>query len=55
MSRFRHASCVGDLFELTTFGKGVSFMESQIHWHYWPMSDEEYRRALAEVSAGSER
>jgi len=38
----------------TTFGKGVSFMEKKIHWHYWPMSDEEYRRALAEVSAGSE-
>jgi transketolase len=37
----------------TTFGKGVSFMERKIHWHYWPMSDEEYRRALAEVSAGS--
>jgi transketolase len=34
----------------TTFGKGVSFMEGKIHWHYWPMSDEEYHRALAEVS-----
>jgi len=38
----------------TTFGKGVSFMEGKIHWHYWPMSDEEYLRALAEVSAGRE-
>ncbi len=27
----------------TIFGKGVSFMEGKIHWHYWPMSDEEYR------------
>ena len=36
----------------TVFGKGVSYMESQIKWHYWPMSDEEYRRALAEVSGG---
>jgi transketolase len=35
----------------TTFGKGVSFMESQIKWHYWPMSDEEYAQALAEVDA----
>jgi transketolase len=35
----------------TTFGKGVSFMESQIKWHYWPMSDEEYRTALAEQPA----
>lgn len=38
----------------TTFGKGVSFMEGKIHWHYWPMSDEEYRRALADLSPGSE-
>jgi transketolase len=37
----------------TVFGKGVSFMERKIHWHYWPMSDDEYVRALAEVSAGS--
>jgi len=33
----------------TTFGKGVSFMERQIKWHYWPMSDDEYRQALADV------
>ncbi len=33
----------------TTFGKGVSFMENQIKWHYWPMSDDEYTQALAEV------
>ncbi len=38
----------------TVFGKGVSFMEGKIHWHYWPMSDEEYVRALAEVSGGGE-
>jgi len=35
----------------TTFGKGVSFMESQIKWHYWPMSDAEYRQAAQEVEA----
>ena len=34
----------------TTFGKGVSFMESQIKWHYLPMTDEEYQRARAEVA-----
>jgi transketolase len=34
----------------TTFGKGVSFMESQIRWHYWPMSDEQYQQALDEIS-----
>jgi transketolase len=33
----------------TIFGKGVSYMENQIKWHYWPMSDEEYLQALAEV------
>ena len=33
----------------TVFGKGVSYMEGRIKWHYWPMSDEEYRLALAEL------
>jgi transketolase len=33
----------------TVCGKGVSFMERQIKWHYWPMSDDEYRQALREV------
>jgi len=35
----------------TVFGKGVSFMESQIKWHYFPMSDLEYQRAVSEVDA----
>jgi transketolase len=34
----------------TTFGKGVSFMESQLKWHYLPMSDDEYRRAYDEIA-----
>jgi len=33
----------------TVFGKGVSFMERQIKWHYWPMSDDEFRQAIADV------
>lgn len=33
----------------TTFGKGVSYMQSKIKWHYWPMSDDEYQLALAET------
>ncbi len=33
----------------TTFGKGVSFMENQIKWHYWPMSDQEYQQALSDI------
>ena len=34
----------------TTFGKGVSFMQGRIEWHYLPMTDEEYDRALGEVA-----
>jgi len=33
----------------TTFGKGVSYMENQLKWHYWPMSDEEYQKAINEI------
>lgn len=33
----------------TVFGKGVSYMQSQIKWHYWPMSDAEYQQALSEI------
>jgi transketolase len=33
----------------TVFGKGVSFMERQIKWHYMPLTDAEYEQALAEV------
>jgi transketolase len=35
----------------TTFGKGVSYMEGKVKWHYWPMSDAEYRQAVQEVEA----
>jgi transketolase len=34
----------------TTFGKGVSYMESKIEWHYLPMSDEQYEQALREIA-----
>jgi transketolase len=33
----------------TVSGKGVSFMESQVKWHYWPLSDSDYATAMAEV------
>jgi transketolase len=36
----------------TIKGKGVSFMEGQIAWHYKAPSDEELERALAEIAAG---
>jgi transketolase len=38
----------------TVFGKGVSFMENTIKWHYWPMNDEEYAQALREVEGGGQ-
>jgi transketolase len=37
----------------TVFGKGVSYMENQIKWHYWPMSDTEYQQAIAEIGVKS--
>lgn len=33
----------------TTFGKGVSFMEGRLEWHYLPMSDDQYQQALKET------
>ena len=37
----------------TTFGKGVTYMESQIKWHYLPMNDDEYAQALAELDGAA--
>jgi transketolase len=39
----------------TVFGKGVAFMQNQIKWHYWPMSDEDYAQALAEIGGEDAR
>lgn len=35
----------------TTFGYGVSFMESEIKWHYLPLDDDAYATAMAELEA----
>jgi transketolase len=35
----------------TIKGKGVSFMENNNVWHYRPPNDEEYKKALLELSA----
>ncbi|MBF0611606.1 MAG: transketolase [Magnetococcales bacterium] len=35
----------------TIFGKGVSFMENRIEWHYLPMDEALYQQALKEVAA----
>lgn len=34
----------------TTFGKGVSFMENRIKWHYMPLSHNEYQQSLNEIN-----
>lgn len=36
----------------TVKGKGVSFMENDLEWHYRPPSGEEYVRAMAELEDG---
>ena len=33
----------------TIFGKGVSYMEGQIPWHYMPMSEPQFEQAIFEV------
>jgi len=33
----------------TIKGKGVSFMENTIDWHYWPMTEDLYKKAVEEV------
>jgi transketolase len=35
----------------TVFGKGISFMEGQIAWHYRPMTDADFSRAIDELDA----
>ena len=43
--------CPHVLIAKTVFGKGVSFMEGRIEWHYLPMSDAEYSHAMNEIGA----
>ena len=33
----------------TTFGKGVPYMHGRIEWHYLPLSEQQYREAVAVV------
>jgi len=37
----------------TVFGRGVSFMESRIEWHYLPLEPETHRQAVTELEAGA--
>ena len=43
------------LLALTIFGKGVSYMENRLKWHYWPMSEAEYALAKKELCKKSEK
>ncbi len=36
----------------TVKGKGISFMENQLAWHYQAPDDEQLARALAELGVG---
>jgi transketolase len=36
-------------------GRGVSFMEDRLEWHYLPMTDEHYRNAMDELDAVERR
>ena len=35
----------------TTKGRGVSFMENEMKWHYLPMTQDQYRQACEELGA----
>jgi transketolase len=39
----------------TVCGKGVSFMEGKVAWHYLPLSDEQYFQALRQIEEASFR
>lgn len=34
----------------TIKGKGISFMENRMEWHYLPLSDDNYRKAIEELA-----
>ena len=34
----------------TVKGKGVSYMENQLEWHYLPMTEAQYEQACADVN-----
>jgi transketolase len=33
----------------TVKGRGVSFMEGKMEWHYLPLDEQQYRQAIGEV------
>jgi transketolase len=51
MAGLRMSGAPHVLLARTTFGKGVSYMENAIPWHYKSMSDEQYRLALRDLDS----
>ncbi len=53
--RFRASSQVSGapqvLVARTVAGRGVSFMEGRVEWHYLPLNDAQYQQALQELAA----
>ena len=35
----------------TTKGRGVSFMEDRMEWHYLPLNEQQYLQAIKELGA----
>lgn len=48
-----HTPAAGPRFILmnTVKGKGVSFMENRMEWHYLPLNDKQFEAAMAELAA----
>ena len=45
-------SCLRAIILNTIKGKGVSFMENRMEWHYLPLTDELYAQAVRELEGG---
>jgi len=46
----QRARCPLVIVARTTKGRGVSFMENRMEWHYLPLTTDQYAQAVAEVS-----
>lgn len=38
----------------TVKGKGISFIENKMEWHYLPLKEDQYRQAMSELAAAEE-
>ena len=45
------ADAEGAIVAETRKGRGVSFMEDRLEWHYLPMSEKHYRQAIEDLDA----